>query len=327
MKILVTGASGFVGNYLCQTLLGNGHSVIGIGRSAKHELHYSKKLRLSKESKASDGFEDFESTEDRFEWVSADTTLEGSWQDKVKTSDVIINLTGKNIFGYWTKEYKNQIYNSRILTTKNIVSAFSDLSHVGKKQVLLNTSAIGYYGDRGEESLTEEDSAGNDFLAKVCVDWEKEALKAEEKGARVVLMRFGVVLGKDGGALSKMLPAFKFFAGGPLGKGTHWFPWIHIDDLLRAVLFLIENENVSGAINFVAPESIRHKEFASSLGHTLNRPAFMPAPAFMIKTIMGEMGLAFLSSQKAKPYILNKSGFKFKYGDIESALKDIVLSE
>ncbi|MBF0230122.1 MAG: TIGR01777 family protein [Desulfamplus sp.] len=326
MNILVTGASGFVGTYLCQTLLGNGHSVIGIGRSAKHELHYSKKLRHSKESKASDGFEDFESTEDRFEWVSADTTLEGSWQDKIKTSDVIINLTGKNILGYWTKEYKNQIYSSRILTTKNIVSALSDLP-VGKKIVLLSTSALGYYGDRGEESLTEEDSAGNDFLAKVCVDWEKEALKAKEKGARVVLMRFGVVLGKDGGALSKMLPAFRLCVGGPLGKGTHWFPWIHIDDLVNAILFLVHNQDIIGPVNFVAPESLRQKEFASSLGHTLNRPAFMPAPAFMIKAIMGEMGQAFLSSQKAKPYILNKSGFKFKYGDIESALKDIVLSE
>ncbi|MBF0572814.1 MAG: TIGR01777 family protein [Desulfamplus sp.] len=323
MKILVTGASGFVGTHLCKALLANGHSVIGIGKSAKHQLYYSKTLKCSK---ASGGFEDFKSMEDRFEWISADTTLEGAWQDKIKTSDIIINLTGKNIFGYWTKEYKNQIYTSRILTTKNIVSALSDLP-VGTKKVLLSTSALGYYGDRGEDSLTEEDSAGNDFLAKVCVDWENEALKSQEKDVRVVLMRFGVVLGKGGGALNKMLPAFRLFVGGQLGNGKQWFPWIHIDDLVNAILFLIHNQDIIGPVNFVAPESLRQKEFASKLGKILKRPSFMPAPAFMIKTIMGEMGQAFLSSQKAKPYILNKHGFKFKYGDIESALKDIVLSE
>ncbi|MBF0260057.1 MAG: TIGR01777 family protein [Desulfamplus sp.] len=331
MNIMVTGASGFVGTHLCATLLKKKHHVTGVGTSKKHILQDS----------------------DRFEWISADTTLEGEWQDKVRTSDVIINLTGKNIFGYWTQKYKEQIYRSRVLTTENIVAAMpkindtaiesgksdpslsdgmmSSMSGVAgslksgyRKPVLLNTSAIGYYGDRGEDKLTETDRSGNDFLAKVCMDWENEAFKAEEKGARVVVMRFGVVLGRDGGALKKMVPAFKFFAGGPLGKGIHWFPWIHIDDLLNAVLMLIENKNISGAVNFVSPGAIRHREFASELGHALNRPSLMPAPAFMIKTVMGELGEAFLSSQKAIPDVLNKSGFSFKFPDLRSALEDIL---
>ncbi|MBF0111986.1 MAG: TIGR01777 family protein [Desulfamplus sp.] len=302
MKIVITGASGFVGTNLCRVLLNRGDYVIGIGTS--------KRLKLKHVSP------------EHFDWISADTTIAGNWQTAIKEADVIINLTGKNIFGYWTQKHKSQIYNSRVLTTKNIVAAMQKKGD--KKQLLLNASAVGYYGNRGEDSLIESESFGNDFLAKVCVDWENGALKAEDKGARVVIMRFGVVLGKNGGALEKMLPSFKLFAGGPLGKGTHWFPWIHIDDLIGAILFFIENQTISGSVNFVAPQALRHKDFTSALGEALNRPSFMPAPAFMVKAVMGEMGKAFLSSQKAIPFVLNKSGFKFKYPDIEAALEDIL---
>ncbi|MBF0204581.1 MAG: TIGR01777 family protein [Desulfamplus sp.] len=302
MNIMVTGASGFVGTHLCDVLLKNNYYVTGIGTSKRHVFQ----------------------NHEQFEWISADTTLKGDWQDKVKTSDVIINLTGKNIFGYWTKKYKSQIYQSRILTTENIVSALMKDIDSGRKALLLNTSAIGYYGDRGDDSLTERDLPGSDFLATVCLDWENAALKAEQKGVRVVIMRLGVVLGKNGGALGKMLPAFKFFVGGPLGKGIHWFPWIHIDDLISAIFFFMENDEIKGSVNLVAPGMIKHREFASSLGHALNRPSFMPAPDFMIKAIMGEMGQAFLSSQKATPSVLNSKGFSFKYSDIKSALDEIL---
>lgn len=321
MNVMVTGASGFVGTALCTALIEKGYNVTGVGRSKRYGLKDS----------------------DRFEWLSADTTLEGSWQERVQSSDVIINLTGKNIFGYWTQKYKEQIYRSRILTTENIVSALPEgngadlpgdngLSRSNlygapissRRALLLNTSAIGYYGDRGEDTLTESDLPGSDFLATVCLDWERAALKAEERGARVVIMRFGVVLGKNGGALSKMVPAFKLFAGGPLGKGVHWFPWIHLDDLVAAVMMLIENSSISGAVNFVAPGTIRHREFASALGRALKRPSFMPAPGFMIKAIAGELGETFLTSQRAIPDVLNRGGFLFKYGDIKSALEDIL---
>ncbi len=316
MNIIVTGASGFVGTHLCRVLLDKGHRVTGVGTSKRGRFEES----------------------DRFEWISADTTIEGVWQDKIRTSDVVINLTGKNIFGYWTKKYKSQIYRSRILTTENIISAIPDditVTHRAdgngltvksiKKPLLLNASAIGFYGDRGNDSLIESEPCGDDFLATVCYDWENIALKATKKGVRVVLMRFGVVLGKNGGALSKMLPAFKLFLGGPLGNGLQWFPWIHINDLLNAVLFFMDNDEISGPVNIVAPGTLRHREFASALGYTLNRPVFMPAPAFMLKTIMGEMGGSFLSSQKAIPYVLSNKGFSFEYGDIYKALQDILL--
>ncbi|SLM27638.1 NAD-dependent epimerase/dehydratase [Desulfamplus magnetovallimortis] len=308
MNILITGASGFVGTALCRFLLNKGEEVTGVGRSNQHLLN------------SGTFFNDHPALKDKFRWVSADTEHSGDWQEHVARADVIVNLTGKNIFGYWTENYKKQIYTSRVKTTENIVAALPDKSSA----TLLNTSAIGYYGDRGDVSLTEKDEPGNDFLAKVCVDWEKSALKGAEKGARVVLMRFGVVLGKNGGALGKMLPAFKFFAGGPLGKGLHWFPWIHMDDLLCAILFCIETQKIEGAVNFVSPDPLRHKEFASALGHALNRPSLMPAPAFMIKAIMGEMGHAFLSSQRATPSVLSDNGFKFRFSDIDMALTDLV---
>lgn len=300
MNVIVTGASGFVGTNLCRLLVSRGDDVTGVGRSERHRLQ----------------------SHERFKWISADTTVEGRWQESVRDADVIINLAGKNIFGYWTEKYRSQIYQSRVLTTSNIVSALAD----GREAVLLNASAIGYYGDRGDHSLTEADSSGDDFLAKVCIDWEDAALKAQDKGARVVLMRFGVVLGKDGGALEKMVPAFKLFVGGPLGSGMHWFPWIHMDDLLNAALLCMEKSCISGPVNFVAPGTVRHREFASELGRVLNRPSFMPAPGFMIKAIIGELGQTFLSSQRATPDLLNRSGFSFQYGDLRAALQNILLS-
>lgn len=308
MKILITGASGFVGTSLCRFFLERGEQVTGVGTSKRHPLQTGAFFDKKPE------------TEHSFQWISADTTQSGKWQEEVQVSDIVINLTGKNIFGYWTKDYKAQIRSSRVMTTEHIIAAMSG----DRPGLLLNTSAIGYYGDRGEDIVTESQEPGSDFLAKVCIDWESAALKASEKGTRVVLMRFGVVLGKNGGALKKMLPAFKFFAGGPLGKGLHWFPWIHMDDLIRATVFLVENKDIEGPVNLVAPQPIRHREFASALGSALNRPSLMPAPAFMIKAVMGEVGKAFLCSQRAVPAALKAGGFEFQYSNINKALKSLV---
>ncbi|GAB6143771.1 TIGR01777 family oxidoreductase [Desulfocicer niacini] len=298
MNIIITGASGFVGTRLTETLLAGGHTMTGIGTSRTHP-------RI---------------TTDKLKWIPADTTRPGPWQDAVPDADVIINLTGKNIFGYWTKRYKLQIYHSRILTTKHIVDALPKNNH----SLLLNTSAIGYYGDGGEALLTEDRGPGNDFLASVCIDWEKESIKAEATGCRVVRMRFGVVLGKNGGALVKMLPAFKYFAGGPLGRGLHWFPWIHMDDLVGAILFLMDTPNLSGPFNFCAPEAVRQKTFAKTLGNVLNRPSIMPAPAFMMKLLLGEMSHALMSSQKGVPQALTQAGFQFKFPCLKPALQEIL---
>ncbi len=297
-KILITGASGFVGSKLAHFFLTKGYSVRGIGTSMTHPL--------------SPVFP-------QFEWISADTSLEGDWQTHVKTADVLINLAGRNIFRYWTKKYKQAIYDSRILTTRNLVNTMEP----GSRQVLFTTSAAGIYGDRWDDELMEESNPGNSFLARVCADWEKEGLRAKEKGARVAVMRFGVVLGDKGGALSLMAPAFRLFAGGPLGNGNHWFPWIHIHDLIRALIFILENETMEGVFNFTGKEPVRQKDFAKALGRALNRPAFIPAPAFMVRAVMGELGSALLESQKAIPKHLLDSGYNFKFADAGSALQDV----
>jgi hypothetical protein len=231
---------------------------------------------------------------------------------------VAINLVGRTIFKPWTKRYKNQIHDSRILSTRNLVDSIQK----NKKIVLCNASAVGYYGNRGDEILEETASQGNDFLAKVTGDWEGEALKGEEKGIRVVMTRFGIVLGKDGGAMKKMLPAFRYFAGGPMGNGRQWFPWIHMDDLLSAVMLVMENTNIKGPVNFCSPQPVRNRDLAKTLGRILNRPSFMPAPGFMIRLILGELGSSLLCSQHCVPRVLLKHGFIFKYPDIRDAIQN-----
>lgn len=294
MKIFISGGTGFVGTFLVRYLLDIGHSVIATGSSSAPESV----------------------DHENFLFISADTTKKGPWQDSLNNIDALINLAGRTIFNRWSERYKKEIYNSRILTTRNLVEAMPD----DKAVVLCSTSAVGYYGDRGEEILKEDAGPGNDFLATVSMDWEKEALLAERKGARVAIMRFGVVLGKNGGALLKMIPAFKSFAGGPVGSGDQWFPWIHMDDLISAMVHIIENQDMKGPVNFCAPNPVRNRDFAKALGKVLGRPSFMRTPSFMIRTLMGEMGTALLGSQRTVPDKLLKSGFEFQYPDVEKAL-------
>jgi len=299
VKIFITGGSGFVGTNLSYYLLEKGHRVIAVGSSSTHKV-----IR-----------------HDNFHYISADTTIKGAWQDALRDVDAVINLAGKNIFKRWSHTYKDQIYTSRILTTRNLVDAIPD-----KKDIILcSTSASGYYGDRADEILKEDALPGNDFAAKVCRDWEKEAFQVQAKGVRVAVMRFGVVLGKNGGALAKMLPAFKSFAGGPLGTGLQWFPWIHMDDLIAAIIFILENPDVKGPLNFCSPNPVRNRDFSKTLGQVLNRPSVLRTPSFMIRLIMGEMGKSLMSSQRAIPDKLLKHGFKFQYPEIHNALYNLVL--
>ena len=298
MKVFITGGSGFVGMHLSRYFLEKGYQVSATGTSSSHPL----------------------SGRENFNYIPADTTQKGEWQDALQEVDIVINLAGRNIFKRWTRSYKNQIYDSRILTTQNLVSALP--GH--KKIVFFSASAAGYYGNRADEILTEDTESGKGFLAAVCFDWEKEAFKAKEKGIRVIAMRLGVVLGKDGGALEKMMPAFRFFVGGPLGDGKHWFPWIHIEDLASAILFLFEKPDIDGPVNFCSPGPVRYAEFAEALGNALKRPSFFKTPAFIIKMIMGELGEVLLDSQRSVPEKLSASGFRFQFPDIESALSSIV---
>jgi len=300
MKIFITGGSGFVGKHLSAFLLGKGHSVTAIGRRPVEHLF----------------------DQDHFTYLRADTSRPGKWQETIREMDAVVNLAGGTIFKRWSKRYKQIIYDSRILTTRHIVEALP----AGGGLTLCSASAVGYYGDRSDDILKEDEPPGSDFLAQVAVDWEKEAFLAEKSGNRVVTARFGIVLGKQGGAIAKMVPAFKSFAGGPVGSGTQWFPWIHIEDLSAAVLHVIEDTRIKGALNFCAPYPVRNKEFANSLGKALNRPALVPVPAMMLRLALGEFASALLASQRVIPERLTHSGFVFRYPGVEEAVSAIVAS-
>jgi len=298
VKILIVGGSGFVGSFLSRYFVERGHHVTATGMRSQHKMEDS----------------------DRFVYLSTDTAVPGHWQDRIREVDAIINLAGQNIFRYWTEASKRRIRDSRVLTTQNIVLGMGEK----QGQILLNTSAVGYYGNRGEELLDESSSPGDDFLAGVSLDWEKAAVQAQVKGVRVALLRFSVILGKNGGALAKMLPAFKFYAGGPMGSGMQWFSWMHIQDLAAVVEMILLNEDMRGPFNCCSPHPLRNRDFAKALGNALSRPAFIKTPGFAVKMIMGEMGNVILGGQRCVPQKLQQHGFEFQYPVLDNALENLL---
>jgi len=300
MKVFITGGTGFVGTNLTRALLGKGHDVTVLSRSDKRRPSLAAQARL----------------------VVGDPTRPGPWQEEVPEHDVLINLAGESIFSRWNEEYKRRLRESRMLTTRNLVDAIP--AGGGAVKHLLSTSGVGYYGFTGDEELGEDAYPGTDFMATLAQDWEAEALKAGDKGVRVVVTRFGVVLGKDGGALEQMVRPFRFFVGGPIGSGKQWFSWIHVEDLCRAALFVIEHPEISGPVNFCSPNPVRNADLARAIGEALHRPSFMPAPGFALKIVLGEFGSVILKGQRAVPKILEKHGFRFNYGRIEDALKNLL---
>ena len=298
MKVLITGGLGFVGTQLSIRLLEEGHQVTVVDHSPEPRDY----------------------TPEEVKYVSGDTSEEGAWQKEVEHQDAVINLAGASIFNRWNKKTKKLIYDSRILTTRNLVEVMPR----DRLRVFCSTSAVGYYGFRGDEKLTEEDAPGDDFLASLAVAWENEARKAADKGVRLAMTRFGIVLGKTGGALGQMIPAFKRFVGGPLGSGNQWFSWIHMEDLLNAFMFVFENQDISGPVNFCSPHPVRNRDLAKALGKVLSRPSFLTTPAFMLKLVLGEFGSILLEGQKVMPAKLLKHGFNFHYPEITGALEEIV---
>jgi uncharacterized protein (TIGR01777 family) len=300
MRVLITGGTGFVGKQLSSRLVKDGNEITILTRSLKGSEQAPKGVS----------------------YLQGDPTEKGPWQEAIPNHDAVINLAGASIFSKWSDEYKKLIRDSRVFTTRNIIEGIPSQS--GKKISLFSTSAVGYYGFHGDEELDEESPSGNDFLARLAIEWEAEALKAEEKGARVVITRFGIVLGEKGGALGQMIPLFKKFIGGPIGSGQQWFSWVHIKDLAEAFAFLMKHPEISGPVNVCSPNPVKNRDLAKSLGKVLHRPSFMPAPAFMIKLVLGEFGSVILEGQRVLPRQLLKGGFVFKYPDIEKALQNII---
>lgn len=295
MIVSITGASGFVGRLLSSHLHEKGFTVNCIDMASPLNTPEIPGIR----------------------YIQADTSRPGKWQDHISEADAVVNLAGRNIFGLWTPSCRKEIYESRILTTKNIVQALKQGS------VLVNASAVGFYGDRGDAPLCEEETCGNDFLAGVCKDWESEAEAASSKEARLVILRFGIIIGKNGGALKNMLPAYRMGLGGPLGTGKQWFPWIHSEDILEIVNLAIKSD-MAGIYNVCSPGLITQGELSEALAKTVGMPDFFRIPKILVTTLLGDFGKAITSSQKALPKRLLESGFEFKYKNIIEALSDSV---
>jgi len=299
LKLFIAGGTGFIGPYVIRRFLEAGWAVKALVRSEKK----------------------IETLPSGLEVVLGDPTQPGPWQSEAASCQVAVNLTGANIFARWSPEYKKEILRTRLESTRRVVEALAS----GHGRILLNASAVGYYGShRGEEEIDEESPPGSDFLAEVCRAWEEEAMAGEKFGLRVCVMRFGVVLGRNGGALAKMLPAFRLGLGGPVGSGRQWFPWVHVKDVAEAALFLATKEELKGAFNFVSPGILRQKDFAKLLGQVLRRPAFLPAPAFVLHLIFGEMAKVVTGGVKARPRRLLEEGYRFLFPDALSALKEIL---
>lgn len=296
-KVVITGATGLIGEKLTAKLNELGYHISIFTR----DINKSKKI--------------FPYVNAHFDWVDGNL-----WQATVNESDVIINLAGAPIAGKrWNEEYKNEIYNSRIAGTKKIVNAINSSN---KQRVFLSASAIGYYGDQGDSILDENSLPGNDFLAKVCIDWEAEALKAEN--CRIVMPRIGVVLSEKGGALKEMLTPFKMNIGGPLGNGKQWWAWIHIDDLVNMFIWAVENENIEGPLNCVAPKPVTNKYFSEVLGKILHKPSFMKVPKFALKIALGESADFVMSSLRVVPLKARDNNFEFMYSEPEEAIKNLL---
>ncbi len=236
--------------------------------------------------------------------------------------DTVFHLAGESIFGRWTQEKKDRILSSRVEGTRTIVDSLARLET--PPATLVSSSAVGYYGSRGDEILTESSGSGADFLSQVCQAWEKEAVKAEKLGVRVVCIRTGIVLGRDGGALNQMLPVFKAGLGGKLGSGRQYMSWIHVDDLASAMMFAAGHKELKGPVNAVAPQPVTNKDFSKTLAKTLNRPAIFAVPAPVLRLALGEFGAVLLSSQRALPQKLEEAGFDFRYPVIQEALREAV---
>jgi uncharacterized protein (TIGR01777 family) len=301
VKILISGATGFIGRGLFASLAKERHELVLLTRSGGKTSALFPGARL-------------------IPW-NPDAT-----NDVIREADgcdAIVNLAGEPVIGKrWSRKQKMRILESRVHSTKIITQSIAQAAQ--KPKVFISASAVGYYGSRASEELTEEARSGSDFLADVCKAWEAHAVRAEDFGVRVVRLRIGIVLAKEGGALQKMLPPFRLFLGGWLGDGNQWMSWIHRDDLVRLICFCLDRTEARGIVNAVAPQPVTNKAFSMVLAQTLQRPCLAPVPAFVLKLLLGEMSTMLLGSQRAIPKRARELGFVFNYPEIRGALKGIL---
>lgn len=306
MKVAITGATGFVGSRLVERLLADGHQVLVLTRT----LSTAQKVFPKS---ASPNLE-----------IVTYTTESDDWVQSIAQVDGVVNLAGEPIAEKrWTPQEKQEILNSRQLGTRKIVEAIAKANP--KPSVLVNASAIGYYGTSETASFDESSEAGNDFLASVCQAWEAEAQKVTQVGVRLVILRLGIVLG-NGGAIAKMLTPFKLFAGGPIGSGRQWFSWIHREDLVSLIIQALTTD-MQGVFNATAPNPVRMAELAKELGEVLQRPSWLPVPSFALETLLGEGAMVVLEGQQVLPKRTQASGFNYQYPTVKQALAEIVSSE
>ncbi|MBE9221871.1 TIGR01777 family protein [Cyanobacterium stanieri LEGE 03274] len=304
MKIAITGATGFVGKELVKKLAVN-HQIVVLTRNV---------------DKARSVFPS--NLQSNLEYISYNPKQAGDWQKQLNGCDGVVNLAGAPIGERWSPSYKQEILDSRQLGTRNLVEGIKSCEQ--KPAFLINASAIGFYGTSETATYTEVSPAGDDFLAKVCVAWEEEAQKVKDVDVRLVIFRFGIVLG-DGGALAKMIPPFKIFAGGPIGEGKQWFSWIHIDDLVNLLVRAIAHSSIEGTFNATAPYPVTMNQLCETLGDVMNRPSWLPVPGFALELLLGDGAKVVLEGQKVLPEKTTQTmGYDFQYADLESALKDIV---
>lgn len=301
MRVIITGGTGLIGRALVENLASDGHEVVVLSRAPERTTGLPAGVRAERwDARTADG-----------------------WVHLADGADAIVNLAGENLSaGRWTDEQKRRIRDSRLLAGQAVVQAVEQASR--KPGVVIQASGIGYYGPRGDKEITEDAAPGRDWLAQVAVQWEDSTAAVEAMGVRRAVARTGVVLSTQGGALPRMMLPFRLFVGGPLGGGKQWFPWIHLQDEAAAIRFLIDTDAAAGPFNLAAPHPLTNAQFSRVLGQVMGRPAIIPAPAFALRVLFGEMATLLLDGQRGVPKRLLELGFQFRFTQAEAALRDLL---
>jgi len=307
MRIVVAGGTGLIGQPLVEGLAADGHEIVVLSRNPDQYVS---------------------PVPDRVTIVRWDAATVGKWATHLDGADAVVNFAGENLAGEsllpkrWTEEKKRRIRESRVNAGKALVQAIKTVEN--KPKVLIQASAVGYYGATGDEIITESSHPGDDYLALVCIEWETTTAEVESLGVRRVITRTGLILTTEGGPLSRLLPFYRLYVGGYFGDGQQWWPWIHMQDEIRAIRFLLENETAAGAYNLTAPNPVTNQDFGKTLGKVMGKPSIMPVPRFALNLVVGEVATVVFDGQRVVPRRLEELGFTFQFKELEPALRDLL---